>query len=644
MSSGAHDIEQDNTDNGGGPKGQAGYYEGTDYSLPYLSPWSRIVDDPTTAKLLRHLNCSFMGAPGLPPTLLALKQHAQSLAVLIAHLEPTISSGRVDGLSEGEPDRDGQLAPGGGASTHVDRPDRRLDAGGAFDWLASLSIPYYNDDPNHHRPLNALLNEVHSRSDAHGTQHWCPLTQVPARRPRDATIKGLADDYQAEVATTAFASHANLARHANECLERLDHEFSATGGILSLLPPDDDDDNDDASAAAGAEDDKNEFAAARNTLLGQMLLHMQAMYLRMHEFELDVGHMRDALAKDAVAPMQSLAATAPDAAAGRALVVGQDRYVLVNAGDDTWRRIHGEFDRQEARLAARGLIQREAGLIGGGGGGDGQSSQVAGRSVVPLDVHMRLYRLQGHGHSTIFVSPAFGDVEGTGAAGSPGFSSSGLGAQDRGVVGLVQPRWPERVSEWERRYKEQIASTDKLRRGGFEAARDKANLAEQVDHLRHELEAREHAREVAVAALAAVEAAGAGAGEDEDTEARRAAATRRIGELTVQLGTYRARHTEASKRLLEAEAGLAEVQQQAAAAAAAARANEHQHYRHIANALGRAVDAMAKTDFNDPEVTAQLRDAISRAVQQEQANSVASAAGAAGAPRRGTRTRAGPRR
>lgn len=617
MSSGAHDIEHDNTDNGGGLDGQAGYYKGTDYSLPYISPWSRIVDDPITAQLLRHLNCSFMGAPGLPPTMLALKQHAQSLAVLIAHLEPTISSGRVD-------------AGDGAAATNLDRPDRRLDAGGAFDWLASLSVPYYNDDPNHHRPLNALMNEVHSRSDAHGTQHWCPLTQVPARRPRDAVVGELADDYQAEVATTAFASHANLARHANECLERLDHEFSATGGILSLLPPDPDEEEVDGGVEAY---EKEEFAAARNTLLGQMLMHMQAMYVRMHEFELDVGHMRDALAKDAVAPMQSLAATAPDAAAGRALVVGQDRYVLVNAGDDSWRRLHGEFDRREARRAAKGLVQREAGLVGGGGSGDGGG-------VVPLDVRMRLYRLQGHGHSTIFVSPDFGAVEGS--SGALSSSSSGLGAQqDRGVVGLVQPRWPERVSEWERRYKAQIASTDKLRREAFEAARAKADLAEQVDHLRHELEARERARDAAVAALAAVEASGGDGGDDSDAEeARRVEAARRIGDLTAQLGAYQARHAEGSRGLVEAEARLAEAQEQAAAAAAARRADEHEHYRHIAEALGRAVDAMDRAAFSDPEVTKQLRDAITRAVQQEQANSSVAPPSAAG---RGTGTWAGSR-
>lgn len=416
MSHDAHAIEHDSTDSGGGPEGQAGYYKGTDYSLPYISPWSRIVDDPITSKLLRHISCSYMGVPGHPPTLLALKQHAQSLAVLISYLEPSISSGRIDGLDQGNNNPAGRLVGGDGqpdqldASTYVDRPDRRLDSGGAFDWLASLSTPYHNDDPNHHRPLNALMNEVHSHSDIHGAQIWCPLTQARPRTPLDnaATSNELTEGFAAEVATMPFASHANLVRHANECLERLDHEFSATGGLMSLLPPDGADGGGDV-----------EFAAVRSTLLGQMLMHMQAIYLRMHEFEYDVGHMREALAGDAVAPMQALTA-----AGGRELVAAQDRYVLIDAGDDTWRRLHGELDRHEAHLDARQRIYRAAGL---------SSEHV--RGIVPLDVETRLYRLQGHGHSTIFISAAFGHVE-DGA-------DTRRDEQGRDVARMVvQPCWP----------------------------------------------------------------------------------------------------------------------------------------------------------------------------------------------------------
>lgn len=616
MSHDAHDIEHDNTDTGGGPDGQAGYYESTDYGLPYISPWSRIVDDPMTSRLLRHMNCSYMGAPGHPPTLLALKQHAQSLAVLISYLEPTISSGRIDGYGQGDHNPEGRLVGGDGragqhnASTYVDRPDRRLDHGGAFDWLASLSIPYHNDDPNHHRPLNALMNEVHSRSDVNDTQFWCPLTRVQPRKPQDAADAELADGFAAAVATTAFASHSNLVRHANECLERLDHEFSATGGIMSLIPPD--------GAGLGAD----EFAAARNTLLGQMLMHMQAMYLRMHEFEHDVGNMRDALAGDAVAPMQALTAGGPDATAtGRELVVAQDRYVLVNAGDATWRQLHGEFDKHEALLDARQRVHREGGLSGQRQWMEGAGGDQHVRGIVPLDVRTRLYRLTGHGHSTIFISPAFGHVEGS--------AGTRLNEQERGLISLVQPRWPERVSEWERQYNERIAAADEARRDASQARREKDDLAGQVDHLRHELEAREHARNAAVTVLAAVQAAGAGAGGDDD-EAKRAASERYIGELMNQLGAFRASYLELDASLRGAEAQLVEAHRSARVAETAAKANEHQHYHHIADALGRAVDAMTKAGIADPEVTTLLGDAIARAVQQEQANLVA--APAAGGP------------
>lgn len=605
MSFGAHDVEHENTDTGGGPEGQAGYYEGTDYSLPYLSPWSRIVDDPITSRLLRHMNCSYMGIPGQPPTLLALKQHAQSLAVLISYLEPTISSGRVDGVSQGDHDPNGRVSSGdgqAGASTYVDRPDRRLDSGGAFDWLASLSVPYHNDDPNHHRPLNALMNEVKSRSDLHDTLSWCPLTQVAARRPRDAGLDPKrADTFEAEMARTPWASHANLARHANECLERLDHEFSATGGILSMLPPD------------GEGMSRDEFAAARNSLLGQMLMHMQAMYLRMHELEHDAGNMRDALAGDAVAPMQALTAAGPDAvAAGRELIAAQDRYVLVNAGDDTWRQLHGEFDKHEAAVAARQRAQREGGLTSERlAAGDGS----AVCRVVPLDVSTRVYRLQGHGHSTIFISPAFGQVEGT-----AGTRASEAGS---GVVSLVQPRWPERVSEWERRCRERMAAADKTMRESFNAQRERDQLAEQVRFMRHDVEVSARTRDAAVQALAAVQAVGAGGG---DAEAQGAEAKRILRQLANESGQHKAMYDEAVENLRRAQDELDAAHRSAEEAEVAKMADEHQHYHHIADALGRAVHAMTQADIDNPQVTALLRDAILRAVQQEQANFVAPAA------------------
>lgn len=592
------DVEHENTDNNGGLDGQQGYYEGTDYALPYISPYSRIVDDPLTARLLRHMNCSYLGAPGHPPTLLALKQHAQSLACLISWLEPSISNGRVDdGFGRGNHDPDADPAADGGNNAAADA-QRRLDNAGAFDWLASLDVPYHNDDPYHHKPLNALMNEVHSRSDLNGTQTWCPLTQVAPRKPLDATTPALNDAFAAAVAPVPFAAHANLVRHANECLERLDHEFSATGGLLSLIPPD----------GAGLGD--AEFAAARNTLLGQLLLHMQAMYLRMHEVEFDLGNMRDALVKDAVAPTQSLTAGGPDGAGGRELVVNQDRYVIVNASDNTWRQIHAEFDKHEALLPEKEAIYRDAGLASDGKaqwfqdrGGD----QYA-RKIIPLDVTTRIYRLTNTGHSTVFISPMFDGVDGT--------QGTRLNEAGRGVVSLVQPRWPERVSEWERRYREQIAAADKWQRDAFDAQRAKANADEQVDHLRREVQGREATVAALVTRVRTVLDEGT-------TEAQRAElATQltdlrtladRVGRNDSALNAQTAAATQAQNDL-RTQAQDNKTKWDAAAVADAG------HYNAILNSLGMAVNAMAAAGINNPDVGRPLQDAIDRASTMAAAN------------------------
>lgn len=478
----ATDVEYENTDPSGGFEGQHGYYEGTDYSLPYISQYSRVIHDGVTSKILRHINCSYMGTPGHPTTLLALKQHAQSLAALIAYLEPTVSSGRVDGFSQGDHDPNGYEVEGGGApggaqgearniySTYTERPSRRLDSGGAFDWLSSLDIPYHNDDPNHHKPLNALLNEIHSQSDQNPTQTWCPLTYAPTRETA-SDMKHYSQDFAPLVQQRPFSNHVNLVMHANECLERLDHEFSATGGLLSLLPP----------ASDNEDEETPDMVTARNSLLGQFLSHMQAMYIRMHEFEIEVGNMRDALAKDAMAPLQSLTQGGPDGTTARELVVSQERFVLVNANDATWEEMHDVFDKQEGQIAAKEQIYREAGLSGERQWVTDRGGEQYARGIVPVDFVTRYYRLRGTGHSTIFMSPAFGRIAST--------QQTLHNERNPGIVGLVAPRWPERVSAWEQRYQADVDNTDNIRRERGTLQTQNSDLTRQVQYLQHELEA-----------------------------------------------------------------------------------------------------------------------------------------------------------
>ncbi|KLU82531.1 hypothetical protein MAPG_01603 [Magnaporthiopsis poae ATCC 64411] len=66
-----------------------GYIPGNDHALPYLSKWSRemAIDLQQMPAVLQHLNCSYLSTPGQAPTLLALKQHLQSLAAVRVWVE-----------------------------------------------------------------------------------------------------------------------------------------------------------------------------------------------------------------------------------------------------------------------------------------------------------------------------------------------------------------------------------------------------------------------------------------------------------------------------------------------------------------------------------------------------------------------------
>ncbi|KUI54792.1 hypothetical protein VP1G_02259 [Cytospora mali] len=445
--------------------GRVGYYHATDYSIPYLSAWSRIHNNPVTKNMLRHMGCSYMGTEGIPPTLLALKQHAQSLAVLIAHLSPSVKSGRVDAkafdFDPGSVLDDGQ---GNKYREYIDKPERRMELNDAFDWLADLSQPYVNDDPNHHKPLNTLVNEVKGRHDVLGTEYQCPLADVPPRLRGDARQNG----YIKQVSPKPYASHHNLVMHANECLERLDHEFSATGGIMSLIP------------AEGRGATTQELKDAQNSLLGQMLMWMQALVLRNQELEMSVGACTDALASEAVVPLQHLSMTGPDGRSGREIAYPQDRWVLVNAGDDVWNYLHDTMDRQEALIEAKEKEWQHGGLLTQRAWMQERGGYQYARGLVVVDVNTRFYRLQGQGRSTIFVLPAWEHhpaLEWTKAMQEAGKQK---------VVSVVTPKYPERVSEFERRWNERKKASDKTASDFWQLDQKKKQLELTVSDLRRE--------------------------------------------------------------------------------------------------------------------------------------------------------------
>ncbi|KAJ9158092.1 hypothetical protein NKR19_g3656 [Coniochaeta hoffmannii] len=382
---------------------QRGYIRGTDYSAPYTSQWSRL-HTGESASLLRHLNCSYLSTHGHPPTLLSLKQHAQALCNLILMLVPTTRPGEID--------------PGDGwPSDPLTVQFRKNDA---FDFLNDLRAPYTNDDPDHQLPLNSLVNEVRKRTDLGGTDYHCALATCSPPRARGEALR-------------PYANHHNLLMHANACLERLDHEFGAEGGLMAVLPGDE-----------GEHEDEGDKAAARNSLLGQWLSFTQHLVRRAHELEISYGNALDIVQADAVLPMQALSAAGPDGrSVGRQIAYPQDRWVLSNAGDDTYAYIQKLLDVREAVDQEKEMMWRDQGVSGERQWRATKSGQAAARGIVAVNVGTRYYRLAGKGHGTVFVVPGWD--------GNPAVDYTKLLEKKPGVVGVPVAKWPERVSEIEKR-------------------------------------------------------------------------------------------------------------------------------------------------------------------------------------------------
>ncbi|CAG9973872.1 unnamed protein product [Clonostachys byssicola] len=295
-------------------------------------------------RLLAHVNCSYLSS-GKAPTLKSLKQHAQSLAILIKKISVSTSHVFI-----------GDNAP--------------IVENEAFDWLADLSKPYENTDASHNIDLHALQNQISSEIEVTGIIHHCPLT---IRKNMGASARG-------RPRLPPYESGHGLLMHANECLELLDDDFGETGGLLSMLP-------------SNSEADSQQMASARNTLVGQWLIHHQHLAFRQRELEVDLANMTDILAKEASIPHQ-LVHYPPqenDQSTER-----QDRYILTNIGDDVTDFIHDLLDKEEAKdqdhlslCEARGVHSR---------------GHVKG--IVQQDVTSRVSRIKGHGRkSPIFILP-----------------------------------------------------------------------------------------------------------------------------------------------------------------------------------------------------------------------------------------------
>ncbi|KAL4724818.1 hypothetical protein ACLX1H_008265 [Fusarium chlamydosporum] len=412
----------------------------TSYKSTYTLPDGGILDTQDIV-LLQHLNCSYFSS-GRPPTLLALKQHAHSLANLIRRLALTPDTCSVK-------------------PTEFSDTSRRFEEHDAFDWLNNLDEPYENDDPSHHDPLWAVHNTVKSESVENGIEHHCPLTQVEDSGPssKEGDIR------------RPYMTHHDLVMHANECLEILDHEYSATGGLMSILPTGFEAPKDLEKAQLLSERQLN---GARNCLLGQWLINHQHLIGRMHELEISYGNALDALAGEALIPHQILGRSLPDGVSGRReIVYPQDKFVLVNAGHDVTDYIHRLLDVAEAQIEQKEKIWKASGVVGERMWNEERGGKVYARGIVPIDIPSRFYRIKGQGSkSPLFLLPA--------AEKHPGTSGTRVMENRPTVVSVVTPVWPERVSALEMRNRARLDRATQLETENRTLLRERAELDDMI--------------------------------------------------------------------------------------------------------------------------------------------------------------------
>lgn len=341
-------------------------------------------------EMLRHVNCSYLSSPR-PPTLLSLKQHAQSLVALIQHL--TLAGTQTvigeNGVTEAE----------------------KFQRNEAFDWLNDLSTPYTNDDESHNIPIGGIVNTVAREDERDGADACCPL-----RSAATPDTTGLPQ-----------SSHQSLVMHANECLERLDHEYSSTGGLMSVLP----------SAYDG---DAAQLEAARNTLLGQWLLHHQSLINRLHELEINYTNAMEALEGRASAPLH--ADTSLDTDFQALSPTPQGEVIIVGNRKHAYERIHELLDRAEAHVESKQKLWWERGVSGERMWMQQRGGDWYARGLVPIDLETRFFRVKGQGHAgRLFMMPA---VRQNAAL----THLMDMEARPT-VVSVVTPKWAERATALE---------------------------------------------------------------------------------------------------------------------------------------------------------------------------------------------------
>ncbi|PMD36226.1 hypothetical protein L207DRAFT_569579 [Hyaloscypha variabilis F] len=474
---------------GSRPQPPTGSIAGTRFACEYKSTLTceAAIHDPQLLPLLAHVNCSYLSTYANPPTLTELKQHVQSLIVLIKALTVTTSSAFIDNANLG-PEMEDAMA---------------FHDGETYDFLNDLNNHYNGPETSqlqvhHSMPLNSALNTVEV-AQVIPTQTACacaaskqaplPLTGKAKQHPRGQSSSSAGPTEALEVVrnicpmlhawapapnqeSLPYATHQSLISHANEILELLDHEYSAKGGLLSILPP---------------KEQEKERKNAETTILGQLILHMQRLVIRCHDLERLYANATDAMASEALIPAQTLSRLGPDGRKGRELVYPQDRFVLVNCGEDVYSFLSNAFDRKD--IQDEEIMKKH---LKSGSTGEALWRQRDGREysrgITALDVVTRYYRIRGDekagcANKTIFIIPAHAE--------HPGVKVTREIEAQPTVVAVVKPQWPERQSILEIKTRQDVKDLKVVKDEKQQLLAREENLTHTLEFLRHKLQCKE---------------------------------------------------------------------------------------------------------------------------------------------------------
>jgi hypothetical protein len=417
---------------------------GTPFSTAYRSVFIANTTPelaPNLLRLIANAPYSYTSTAGIAPTMLQLKQHAHSLVSLIKNISISSQGGVIDNANSG------QLNP----------EALQFIEGESFDFLNDLSRPYTGPTnpavrEHHNMPLTALLNVLEEHNIPPNGQQARPTYKV-----RDVCPLHHVEDHPHPPTSQSlpYTTHQALISHANEILELLDHEYMAKGGLLGILPP---------------KEDKEEREKAETTLFGQLILYINRLAQRLHDLERLYANSMDALAGEAAIPAQTLSTLGPSGRSGREVVYPQDRFVLVNSGEDVWNHLDNEFSKKE-RVEDVVMNQYKRLGVTGEKLWEKDGAKEMSRGITAIDVTTRYFRLRNNPLKTVFVIPAWQQHPGTKL-------TRDLEAVPT-VVAVVKPVWPERASMYEQRHRDEMEDYKRVKSELY-GLKDKVTILSQA--------------------------------------------------------------------------------------------------------------------------------------------------------------------